>query len=114
MFNLEERSPLALPGHDHSIQLSPRLLKLPLELLNLRPLSLDEPLVPLYLRVLNVVDDVHLREFGLPRPDLPPYPRDLVLPRPDVALHLRQFVPRQLLHLRTRHLGEVGLACQVL
>jgi hypothetical protein len=32
---------------------------------------------------------VHLRELGLPRPDLPPYPRYLILPRSNVTLHLR-------------------------
>jgi hypothetical protein len=114
MFNLKQRSPLALPCHDHSIELPPRLLELPLELLNLFLLSLDEPVVPLYLRALDMVDHVHLGELGLPRPDLPPDPRDLVLPRADVTLHLTQLIPRQLLHLRTRHLSEVGLPRQML
>ena len=89
MFNLKQSSPLALPCHDHCIQLSPCLLQFPLQFLNLSPLALNDSLISLYLRPLNVTDHVHLRELGLPRPDLPPYPRYLILPRSNVTLHLR-------------------------
>ena len=114
MFNLKKCSPLTLPGHYYRIQLSSGFFKLPLELLNLCSLSFDEPLVPLYLRAFNVVDNVHLREFGLSALDLSSDPCNLVLPRPNVALHLPQLVPRQLLNFSTRHLRKVRLSRQML
>ncbi len=114
MLDLKQRSPLALPGHHDRIQLPPRLLQLLSELLDDGPLSLDDPLVPLYLRALNVIDYVHLGELSLPLPDLSPDPRDLVLSRADVALHLAHLVPRQLLHLLACQLSEMRLTCQML
>lgn len=114
MFYLKQCRPLALSGHDHCIQLSPRLFELPLEFLDDRSLPLDESLVPLYLCTLDVIYNVHLREFGLSRLDFSSDPGYLILPRPNVSLHLPQLVPRQLLHLLTRHLGEVSLTSQML